>query len=90
MSMSLSASQLRIPDQMPTNTYREATRIQTSMLAALEKRCLVWIAARNPRVHQLGPPHSPGGAGDDRRGLCYWIGPSSPAAMSSIGIECSF
>jgi phosphatidylglycerophosphate synthase len=30
--------------------YREATRVHTSLLASLEKRCLIWLASRMPRA----------------------------------------
>jgi len=33
----------------PASTYREATRVHTSLLAAIEKRALVWMAHRLPR-----------------------------------------
>jgi len=29
--------------------FREAERAQVSMLAPLEKRCLIWLAQRTPR-----------------------------------------
>jgi phosphatidylglycerophosphate synthase len=41
--MSFSAS------SAPASAYREATRVHTSLLAAIEKRALVWMAHRLPR-----------------------------------------
>jgi hypothetical protein len=29
---------------MTTRNYTEATRVHTSLLAAVEKRCLIWMA----------------------------------------------
>lgn len=66
---------------MPTNTYREATRIQTSVLAVLEKRCLVWMAQRLPASINSDHLTVLAGLAMLGGGLCYWIGPSSPAAM---------
>jgi archaetidylinositol phosphate synthase len=33
---------------MTTQNYKEATRVQSSLLAPLEKRCLIWMAERMP------------------------------------------
>ena len=67
---------------MTTQTYQEATRVQTSLLASLEKRCLIWMAGRIPRAINsdhltLLAAFSMLGAG-----LCYWHG--SPAALLAV------
>ena len=33
---------------MTTHIYKEATRVQDSLLASLEKRSLIWMAERMP------------------------------------------
>ena len=72
---------------MATNTYREATRIQTSMLAGLEKRVLIWMAERLPA--RINSDHLTvlAGLAMVGGGICYWIGPSRPVAMlAAIGM----
>jgi phosphatidylglycerophosphate synthase len=64
---------------MTTQNYREAARVQTSLLASVEKRCLIWLAERMP-----GPVNSDhltvlAGLSMLAAGVCYWIG--SPAAL---------
>src|SRR5215211_5643399 len=66
---------------MATNTYREATRIQTSMLAGLEKRLLIWIAERLPAGVNSDHLTVLAGLAMDGGGICYWLGPRYPAAM---------
>ena len=66
---------------MTTNTYREATRVQTSILAAAEKRLLIWIAERLPAWINSDHLTVLAGLAMAAGGICYWIGPSHPAAM---------
>src|SRR5829696_758974 len=66
---------------MATNTYREATRIQTSVLAGLEKRVLIWIAERLPASINSDHLTVLAGLAMLGGGICYWIGPAHPAAM---------
>lgn len=40
---------------MPTNQFKDATRVQASLLSGIEKRVLVWIAARLPE--RVNPDH---------------------------------
>ena len=53
--------------------HAKSTRVHTSLLAAVEKRCLIWMAERLPIGDQFRPPD-----GARRRlamlaaGLCYW------------------
>lgn len=67
--------------EMQTNSYREAKRIHTSMLAAAEKRLLVRMAERLPRRVNSDHLTLLAGLAMVGAGICYWIGPSSPAAM---------
>ena len=66
---------------MPNNPYREAKRVHTSVLAAAEKRCLIWIANRLPGWVNSDHLTTLGAAAMAGAGLCYWIGPESGAAM---------
>lgn len=71
---------------MQTNQYREAKRVQTSVLAAVEKRCLVWMAERLPRSINSDHLTVLAGVAMAGAGACYWIGPGSTAAMlAAIG-----
>jgi archaetidylinositol phosphate synthase len=60
-------------------TYREAVRVQASLLAPLEKRCLIWMAERMPK--RINSDHLTVLAGVSMlaAGLCYWNG--SPQAL---------
>jgi phosphatidylglycerophosphate synthase len=66
---------------MQTSPYREAKRIQTSVLAAVEKRCLVWMAQRLPQAINSDHLTVLAGIAMAGAGACYWIGPESPGAM---------
>jgi len=62
-----------------TSPFREATRVQASLLAPIEKRCLVWLAGRMPT--RVNSDHLTALAGTSMlaAGLCYWHG--SPGAL---------
>ena len=64
---------------MTTTTYTEAVRVQESVLAPLEKRCLVWMAERMPSRVNSDHLTALGGLAMAGVGLCYWQG--SPAAL---------
>jgi archaetidylinositol phosphate synthase len=66
---------------MQNNTYTEAKRIHTSVLAAAEKRLLIRIATRLPAW--VNSDHLTGLAGIAMAaaGVCYWVGPTSAIAM---------
>jgi archaetidylinositol phosphate synthase len=64
---------------MTTNQFREAGRVQTSLLAAVEKRCLIWLAGRMPRSVNSDHLTALAGVSMLAAGLCYWNG--SPAAL---------
>jgi phosphatidylglycerophosphate synthase len=66
---------------MQTTNYREAKRVHTSMLAAAEKRCLIWMAHRLPAWVNSDHLTTLAGVAMAGAGVCYWIGPESPAAM---------
>lgn len=62
--------------------FQPARRVHTSLLAPLEKRCLLWLAARLPaRIHS---DHLTALAGLSMlaAGACYWIG--SPGALIAV------
>jgi archaetidylinositol phosphate synthase len=70
------------PDPQPSNpNFREATRIQQSLLANLEKRSLIWLAARIPvcinsdHLTLLGLLSMVGA------GAAYWWSASNPLGM---------
>ena len=61
--------------------YQEATRVHDSLLAAVEKRCLIWMARRIPAPINSDHLTLLAGAAMLAAGICYWIGASSPAAL---------
>lgn len=48
------AERVRPPDQS-TDAFKNATRIQESLTSAVERRVLIWLAARMP--YRIGPDH---------------------------------
>ena len=66
---------------MATTGYKEATRVHTSVLAAVEKRCLIWMAKRIPGSINSDHLTLLAGVAMLAGGICYAIGPSSTAAM---------
>jgi archaetidylinositol phosphate synthase len=66
---------------MTTNQFREAGRVQTSLLAPIEKRCLIWLAGRMPRSVNSDHLTALAGVSMLAAGLCYWNG--SPGALIS-------
>jgi hypothetical protein len=50
--MTSSPAVTAVPPTAPAEgrTFRDATRVLTSILAPLEKRCLLWLAHRMPRA----------------------------------------
>ena len=60
-------------------TYTEARRVHDSLLAALEKRCLIWMAKRLPAPINSDHLTVLAGVAMLAAGLCYWNG--SPAAI---------
>jgi archaetidylinositol phosphate synthase len=66
---------------MTTQNYREAARVQTSLLASVEKRCLIWLAERMPAAINSDHLTALAGLSMLAAGFCYWLG--SPAALIS-------
>ena len=72
---------------MATNGYKEAVRVHTSVLAAVEKRCLIWMAQRLPAWVNSDHLTLLAGVAMLGAGFCYWIGPGSKTAMlTAIGM----
>ena len=70
---------------MTTQNYKEAARVQSSLLAPLEKRCLIWMAERMPSAINSDHLTALAGLSMLAAGLCYWR--SSPAALlAAIGL----
>jgi archaetidylinositol phosphate synthase len=67
---------------MTTNQFREAGRVQTSLLAPIEKRCLIWLAGRLPRSVNSDHLTALAGVSMLAAGLCYWNG--SPGALIGV------
>ena len=67
---------------MENNTYREAKRVHTSMLAAAEKRCLIWMARRLPTWINSDHLTALAAVAMAVAGICYAVGPSSQVAMA--------
>jgi archaetidylinositol phosphate synthase len=68
---------------MTTTTYREAVRVQASLLAPLEKRCLIWMAERMPAAINSDHLTTLAGVSMLAAGLCYWNG-STPALIAAV------
>jgi phosphatidylglycerophosphate synthase len=68
---------------MTTSTYREAVRVQASLLAPLEKRCLIWMAERMPKPINSDHLTALAGVSMLGAGLCYWNG-SAPALVAAV------
>ena len=72
---------------METTKYCEAKRVHTSMLAAAEKRCLIWMANRLPAWVNSDHLTTVAGVAMAVAGVCYWLGPdSTPAMVLAIGM----
>jgi archaetidylinositol phosphate synthase len=70
---------------MTTQNYKEAARVQSSLLAPLEKRCLIWMAERMPPAVNSDHLTSLAGLSMLAAGLCYWHG-SAAALLGAIGL----
>jgi phosphatidylglycerophosphate synthase len=68
-----------IPSSSPA--FRDAARIQTSVLSDLERRALVWIAHRLPRAVTSDHLTALALAGMAMVGLSYWLASVSPAGL---------
>jgi archaetidylinositol phosphate synthase len=65
---------------MATTPYREAVRVHTSILASVEKRCLIWMAERMPLAVNSDHLTALATTAMLGAGLCYWNG--TPAALA--------
>lgn len=65
-------------------TYKPATRVHESLLAAAEKRCLIWMAERLPA--RINSDHLTvlAGAAMLGVGLCYWLAPAQPWLLGAV------
>jgi phosphatidylglycerophosphate synthase len=59
-------------------------RVHTSLLAAVEKRCLIWMATRLPATINSDHLTAFGAAAMLGAGLCYWVAPSAPVALWGV------
>jgi archaetidylinositol phosphate synthase len=64
---------------MGNTAYKEARRVNESLLAAVEKRCLIWMANRLPPAINSDHLTVLAGVAMFGAGACYWIG--SPVAL---------
>jgi archaetidylinositol phosphate synthase len=64
---------------MANTPYSEARRVHDSLLAGIEKRCLIWMAKRLPASINSDHLTVLAGVAMFGAGLCYWIG--TPAAL---------
>jgi phosphatidylglycerophosphate synthase len=62
-------------------TYRRETRIHTSLLANVEKRCLIWMARRLPLAVNSDHLTAIGALAMPLICLSYWLAPQHPAAL---------
>ena len=70
---------------MTTQNYQEATRVQTSLLAPLEKQCLIWMARRMPAAINSDHLTTLAGLSMLAAGACYWNG-SGAALLGAVGL----
>lgn len=70
---------------MTNHTHTEARRVHESLLAAVEKRCLIWMARRMPASINSDHLTALAGIAMLGAGLCYWNG-SGWALLGAIGL----
>jgi archaetidylinositol phosphate synthase len=70
---------------MTNSTHTEARRVHESLLAAVEKRCLIWMARRLPPPINSDHLTVLAGVAMLGAGLCYWNG-SGPALLAAVGL----
>lgn len=59
-------------------------RLHTSLLAAIEKRCLIWMAHRLPRGINSDHLTALAAVAMLGAGICYWVAPAAPAALWGV------
>ena len=62
-------------------SVQRETRIHTSLLASVEKRCLVWMAHRLPSAINSDHLTVLGGLAMAAAGACYWAASTSPSCL---------
>jgi phosphatidylglycerophosphate synthase len=70
---------------MTNSIPSETRRVHDSLLAAIEKRCLIWMARRMPAPVNSDHLTALAGVAMLGAGLCYWNG-SRPALLAAIGL----
>ena len=68
--------------------FRDATRVLTSILAPLEKRTLLWLAARMPRAVNSDHLTVLALVAMFLAGACYWLAGSLPAVGLPLVVVC--
>ena len=68
---------------MTDNTSTRETRVQASLLAGIEKRCLIWMAQRIPARINSDHLTALGAVAMLLAGVCYAIGGNSPGALGA-------
>jgi archaetidylinositol phosphate synthase len=66
---------------MPKADFKEASRAQLSLLAPIEKKCLIWLAERTPRWVNSDHLTALGLAALLGAGLSYWYARSNRAGL---------
>jgi len=64
-----------------TKSFQEAERAQLSLLAPIEKRCLIWLAKRAPRWMHSDHLTALGLIALLAAGFCYWYSRWNPLAL---------
>jgi archaetidylinositol phosphate synthase len=67
---------------MTNQPFHQSRRVHTSLLAAIEKRCLIWMAQRMPAPVNSDHLTALAGVSMLAAGLCYWNG--SPGALIAV------
>src|SRR6185436_19141834 len=71
-----------------TPAFRDATRVLTSILAPLEKRTLLWLAARMPRAINSDHLTLQALVAMFLAGGCYWLARFAPAVGLPLVVVC--
>ena len=69
---------------MANTTYSEANRVHDSLLAGIEKRCLIWMAKRLPPFINSDHLTVLAGVAMFGAGLCYWNGTARALLFSVV------
>jgi archaetidylinositol phosphate synthase len=64
--------------------YREAKRVHTSLLADIEKRCLIWMAKRLPPAVNSDHLTVLAALAMLAIGICYWLSPMQPWLLLAV------